>query len=41
MKDMIIEPLDEDEKSFDPCVIHQIAKSVRVVKIMEVSDHYE
>lgn len=38
---LIIEPLDEDEKPFDPCHIHQIAKSVRVVKIMEVSDHYE
>lgn len=38
---IILEPLDEFEKPFNPCNIDKIAKLVRIVKIEEVSNHYE
>ena len=37
----IIEPLDENEQTYNPCNIDEIAENVRVVEIMEVSKHYE
>ena len=44
IKDMwriILQPLDENNKVYDPCHIDEIAKIVRVVEIKEVSAHYE
>ena len=38
---IIIEPLDENEQTYNPCNIDEIAEIVRVVEIMEVSKHYE
>lgn len=38
---IILEPLDDDEKPFQPCYINEIADKVRIVKILEVSKHYE
>ena len=38
---IIIEPLDEDEQSYNPCKIDEIADHVRIVEITEVSKHYE
>lgn len=38
---IILEPLDDDEKPFQPCYINEIAGKVRIVKILEVSKHYE
>ena len=38
---IILIPLDEEEKEFDPCNIDEIAKIVRIVEIKEVSPHYE
>ncbi|MCR4782184.1 MAG: hypothetical protein K5851_05550 [Lachnospiraceae bacterium] len=38
---IIIEPLDDNKNSFNPCYIDKIAKYVRVVNVMEVSNHYE
>lgn len=38
---LILQPLDENEEPFVPCHIDQIAKSVKVVEITEVSKHYE
>ena len=38
---IILEPLDHDKKSFDPCNIDEIAMIVRIVEIKEVSHHYE
>ena len=38
---IIIEPLDENEQTYNPCNIDEIAEHVRVVEIMEVSKHYE
>jgi len=38
---IILIPLDEEEREFDPCNIDQIAKIVRIVEIKEVSPHYE
>ena len=38
---IILQPLDEDEKEYDPLNIDEIAGSVRVVEIREVSAHYE
>ena len=38
---IIIEPLDENEQTYNPCNIDEIAENVRVVEIMEVSKHYE
>lgn len=38
---IILGPLDENEKNFDPCHIDEIAAMVRIVKITEVSAQYE
>jgi plasmid maintenance system killer protein len=38
---IVLEPLDGNEEPFDPCNIDEIASAVRVIKIMEVSNHYE
>ena len=38
---IILQPLNEDEKPFDPCHIDEIASIVRIVEIREVSAHYE
>lgn len=38
---IIIEPLDENEKSYKQSNIDEIAKHVRIIKIKEVSNHYE
>ena len=38
---IIIEPLDENEQTYNPCNIDEIAEIVRIVEIMEVSKHYE
>lgn len=38
---IILEPLDENEQSYNPCKIDEIAESVRIVEITEVSKHYE
>lgn len=38
---IIIELLDENEEPFVPCNIDEIANVVRVVRIKEVSKHYE
>ena len=37
---IILQPLDEDEKEFDPCNIDEIASVVRIIEISEVSAHY-
>ncbi len=34
-------PLDQDGKRFDPCHIDEIAAVVKIVEIREVSAHYE
>ena len=38
---IIIEPLDENEQTYNPFNIDEIAENVRVVEIMEVIKHYE
>lgn len=38
---IILCPLDENEEEFVPCHIDEISKIVKIVKIMEVSPHYE
>ena len=38
---IILQPLDEEEKVFDPCNIDEIAAVVKIVEIREVSAHYE
>ena len=38
---IILQPLDDKEKAFDPCDIDKIAAVVRIVEIREVSAHYE
>ena len=38
---IILRPLDEDGKQFDPCNIDEIASTVEIVRIEEVSRHYE
>ena len=38
---IILRPLDEDKKPFDPCNIDEIASVVEIVEIEEVSKHYE
>lgn len=38
---IILELLDENQKPFNPCHIDMIARYVKVVKIEEVSKHYE
>ena len=38
---IILCPLDENEENFKPCHIDEIAGTVKIVEIMEVSPHYE
>ena len=38
---IIIQPLYENEKTYIPCNIDEIAGMVRIVEIKEVSNHYE
>ena len=38
---IIIQPLDENEKPFDPCHIDKIASIVKIVEVSEVSKHYD
>ena len=38
---IILQPLDEDEKEYDPLNIDEIAGIVKIVEIREVSAHYE
>ncbi len=38
---IILEPLREDKSTYSPCRIDEVAMYVKIVKIMEVSKHYE
>ena len=38
---IILCPLDENEQRYDPCHIDELAPVVRIVKVLEVSAHYE
>ena len=38
---IIVEPLDDDEKSFEDINIFEIAKEIRIIEIREISKHYE
>ena len=38
---IVLQPLNEDEKPFNPCHIDEISGIVRIVEIREVSAHYE
>lgn len=38
---IILRPLDENKKAFNPCNIDEIAGIVEIVEIKEVSNHYE
>lgn len=38
---IILQPLDENKKTFKPCHIDEIAHMVKIVEIIEVSAHYE
>lgn len=38
---IILEPLNEKKDPYNPCKIDEIAASVRIVEIREVSKHYE
>lgn len=38
---IILHPLDENEKEYNPCHIDEISNIVKIVKIEEVSAHYE
>ncbi len=38
---IILQPLDENENTYNPCKIDEISNVVRIVKIKEVSKHYE
>ena len=38
---IILQPLNENKQPYVPCNIDEIADSVRIVEIMEVSNHYE
>lgn len=38
---IIMQPLDEEEHPFDPLNIDEIAMTVKIVEIREVSAHYE
>ena len=38
---IILQPVDDNEKPFEPCHIDQIATKARIVEIREVSAHYE
>lgn len=38
---IILQPLTNEKKTFNPCNIDEIAGIVKIVEIMEVSNHYE
>mgnify|MGYP003295244561 CR=1 FL=1 len=38
---IILQPLDENREPYDPCNIDEISGIVKIVKIEEVSNHYE
>lgn len=38
---LILVPLNDEEKEFDPCDIDKVAKIAKIVLIKEVSSHYE
>lgn len=38
---IILQPLNENKLPYTPCNIDEIADVVRIVEIMEVSNHYE
>lgn len=38
---VILQPLNEQEEPYDSCDIDEIASIVRIVKVTEVSKHYE
>lgn len=38
---IVLQPLDENNKPYDSNKIEQFSKRVKVIKIMEVSKHYE
>ena len=38
---IVLQPLNEEEKPFNPCNIDEIAATVKIVEIKEVSVHYE
>lgn len=38
---LILEPLDHSKRPYYPCEIDKISDSVRIVEIVEVSNHYE
>lgn len=38
---IILQPLDNDKKPFEPCNIDEISGIVKIVEIREVSNHYE
>ena len=38
---IILQPLDDNGEPFVPCNIDEIASSVKIVEILEVSKHYE
>lgn len=38
---IILQPLNEGKQPYDPCNIDEVAESVKIVEITEVSKHYE
>lgn len=38
---IILQPLNEEKRPYDPCNIDQIAGMVKIVEITEVSKHYD
>lgn len=38
---IILQPLDENKKPYNPCNIDEISNMVKIVEIAEVSKHYE
>ena len=38
---IILQPLNKDKQPYNPCNIDEIAEYVKIVEIMEVSNHYE
>lgn len=38
---LILRPLDEDKRPFEPCNIDEISGIVEIIEIAEVSKHYE
>lgn len=38
---IILQPLNEDKRPFNPCNIDEVSGIVRIIEITEVSKHYE